>query len=114
MPAGGSSLPGPRLQLFLAGSASGVTVYCFDTDFWVLSIVSTAPFQVPNTSVGGIAAVLPCCQSPPRHVGLPVMSVMKSAGNAGRPEPSRPPCAIDAPTAGLTTWPGLAVSGAIG
>ena len=74
-----------------------------------LSIVSTAPFQVPKTALGGIALVLPCCQSPPRLVRLPVMSVTKSAGNIGRFEVSTPPCAIVAPTPGFVVLPGFDV-----
>src|SRR2546429_1616309 len=79
-PAGAGS-PAPRLQLFLAGSASIVTVTTGD-DF-VLSTVRTAAFQEPNTPWGG-TGVPPNCQSPARLFGSNVVSLMNSAGKIGR------------------------------
>src|SRR5437667_10785862 len=73
-------------QLFLAGSASGVTVTL--AGMAVLSTVRTAAFQVPHTMFGGIP-VPPCCQSPARlEAPLTVRSVMNRAGHSGRPPPA--------------------------
>src|SRR6266404_8821827 len=58
---GTGSLPAPRFQSFLAGSASCVTV--ITAGVFVLSTVRIAPFQVPKTALGGIA-MPPDCQSP--------------------------------------------------
>src|ERR1051326_5284397 len=50
--AGGTgSAPGPRFQLFTAGSASGVTVIVGGVV--VLSTIRTAAFHVPETKLGG-------------------------------------------------------------
>ena len=71
-------LPGPRFQLFVVGSASGVTVTV--VGFVVLSTVLTAPFHVPKTASGGIP-MPPYCQSPASGFpGFAVTSVMYIAG----------------------------------
>src|SRR5438128_8552929 len=103
-PGGVSEMPA---QLFLAGSASGVTVTL--AGMTVLSTVRTAAFQIPHTMFGGIPDP-PCCQSPARlEVPLTVTSVMNRAGHSGRPPPAATslpvwsPLAIDVPTCGLLT-----------
>src|SRR5580765_3822230 len=93
MPEGIGSAPGPSV-VFGLGSASTVMVTVVGV--FVLSMVFTAPFHMPDTKLGycGMPAY---CQSPhvpslgERHaVGpLAVRSVMKTAGKNGRPEPSR-------------------------
>jgi hypothetical protein len=72
----------------VAGSASAVSVTT--AGVCVLSTVRVKYFQVPNTSLGGIA-VPPYCQSPAWLFGpLTVRSVMKSDGYKGRPDTSLP------------------------
>ncbi len=55
--------------------------------------VIVAPFQVPQTVVGGIGvgATAPHCQSPAVDVGSVVMSVTNSEGISGRPDASEAP-----------------------
>ena len=83
----GGVVPPARLQLFFAGSASGVMVtVAGDT---VLSTVRTAAFQLPNTAFGAIGRP-PCCQSPALLFGSALMSVTKSTGHIGRSDASSP------------------------
>src|SRR6266567_3585279 len=82
-PGGVSEMPA---QLFLAGSASGVTVTL--AGMTVLSTVRTAAFQVPHTMFGGIPDP-PCCQSPARlEAPLTVRSVMNRAGHINDTPPA--------------------------
>jgi hypothetical protein len=100
--------------LFAAGSESGVTVTV--AGFLVWSIVLTAAFHVPKTLVGGMP-VPPDCQSPASSLlepGGTLKSVMKSAGNIGRPDVSVPPWASVAPTCGFITLPGSVSRGETG
>src|SRR5437667_585108 len=84
-PVGGVLAPVPRLQLFLAGSASGVIVTVGGEV--VSSTVRTAAFQVPKTAFGVIGRP-PCCQSPALLFGFVVMSVTNSEGHIGRSDAS--------------------------
>jgi hypothetical protein len=74
--------------LFVAGSASGVTVIAVgDT---VLSTVLTAAFHVPKTSLG-LFGTPPNCQSPSRGFDVSVVvSVTNSTGHIGRPQSGSP------------------------
>src|SRR5207248_7335834 len=113
-PGGTGSAPGPRFQLFTAGSLSGVTVTA--GGFLVWSIILVAAFHVPKTLVGGMP-VPPYCQSPASSLldpGGASKSVMNSAGNIGRPEVSVPPWASVAPTSGFITLPGSVSRGETG
>src|SRR5947208_12037554 len=113
-PGGTGSLPGPRFQLFGAGSASGVTVTVFGV--LLLSTILVAAFHVPKIFVGGMP-VPPDCQSPASSLlepGGTLKSVMNSAGNMGRPEVSVPPWASVAPTSGFVALPGSLSRGETG
>jgi hypothetical protein len=104
---GTGSASGPRFQLFVAGSASGVTVTVFGVTVWSTNVA--AAFHVPKTEVGGMP-VPPYCQSPASWLVEPggtSKSVMYSDGYMGRPEVSIPPWASDAPTFGFVTLPGF-------
>ena len=80
-------LPPARLQLFFAGSASGVIVTVGGVT--VVSTVRTAAFHEPKTAFGEIGRP-PCCQSPALLFGSVLMSVTNSDGHIGRSEASRP------------------------
>src|SRR5262245_17646415 len=84
---GGTGSPEPRFQLFLAGSASGVTVTV--GGLTIRFTVRTAPFQVPKRALGAMG-VPPYCQSLLRLLGSLVMSVMNSDGHIGRSDKSVP------------------------
>ena len=107
--AGTGSAPGPRFQLFVGGSASGVTVITAGVLVWSTNLV--AAFHVPKTASGGIP-VPPNCQSPASWLVEPggtSKSVMYSDGYMGRPDVSVPPSVSDAPTSGFVTLVGVAV-----
>src|SRR6266508_2036809 len=101
------------LQLFLAGSASGVTVTV--GGLVVLLTVRTAAFHTPHTRVGAMPLLPPCCQSPARlEAPFTVRSVRNSAGHNGRPPPAatsvpaRSPVNAVVPTCGFDTHVALA------
>src|ERR1043165_5411664 len=68
----------PVVQLFFAGSASGVMEAV--AGLVVVSTVRTADFQLPNTAPGEIGRP-PCCQSPDLLFGSELMSVTNSDGH---------------------------------